>query len=127
MKTFHQNGESYAATVRRLSAILGHNEAPNESTVRRIMKKFFETGSTVNLKSPGRRRSGRSEQNIAVARDSVAVSSMKSIRRRFQQLGLRCSSVWRMLRYDLSYHPYKIRMTQQLKVTDHQKRRQFVD
>ncbi|KAJ4441248.1 hypothetical protein ANN_11099 [Periplaneta americana] len=62
VKTFYQNGESYAATVRRLRAILGRNEAPNESTVPRLMKKFFETGSTENLKSPGRRRSGRSEQ-----------------------------------------------------------------
>ncbi|KAJ4425428.1 hypothetical protein ANN_28043 [Periplaneta americana] len=87
VKTFYQNGERDAATVRLLHAILGRIEAPNESTVRRLIKKFFETGSTVNLKSPGRRRSGRSEQNIAVVRDSVAVSPMKSIYRRSQQLG----------------------------------------
>ncbi|XP_039301292.1 uncharacterized protein LOC120356416 [Nilaparvata lugens] len=127
VKTFYQNGESYAATVRLLRGTLGRNEAPNESTVRRLMKKFFETGSTVDLKSPGRRRSVRTKQNIALVRDSVAVSPAKSIRRRAQQLRLKCSSVRRILRYDLQCHPYKIQLTQHLKVTDHQKRRQFVD
>lgn len=127
VKTFYQSGESCAATVRRLRGTLGRNEAPNESTVRRLMKKFEETGSVVDLKSPGRRRSARTEQNIEVVRDSVAVSPAKSIRRRSQQLRLRCSSVRRILRYDLKCHPYKIQLTQQLKVADHQKRRQFVD
>ena len=100
------------ATVRRLRAILGRSETPNESTVRRLMKKFFETGSTVNLKSPGRRRSGRTEQNIEVIRDSVAVSPMNSFRRRSQQLSISRSSVHRILRHDLHYHPYKIQLTQ---------------
>ncbi|KAG8241740.1 hypothetical protein J6590_080023, partial [Homalodisca vitripennis] len=49
------------------------------------MKKFQETGSTVDLKSSGRRRCARTEQNIEVVRDSVAVSPAKSIRRRSQQ------------------------------------------
>ncbi|KAG8272425.1 hypothetical protein J6590_040583 [Homalodisca vitripennis] len=61
-----QSGESYAATVRRLRGILGRNEAPYESTVRRLVKKFQETGSTVDLKSSGLRRCARTEQNIEV-------------------------------------------------------------
>ncbi|KAG8332922.1 Belongs to the CD36 [Homalodisca vitripennis] len=44
-----ESGESYAATVRRLRGTLGRNEAPNESTVRRLMTKFQETGPTVEL------------------------------------------------------------------------------
>ena len=85
VKTFYQNRESYAATVRQLRAIPWHNEAPNESTVGRLMRKFNETGSTVNIRSPGCRRSGQSDQNIAVVRDSVAVSPMKSVLRRSQE------------------------------------------
>lgn len=127
VKTFYQSGESYAATVRRLRAILGRNEAPNETTVRRLMLKFNETGSTLNVKSCGRPRSGRSEQNIAVVRQSVAVSPAKSVLRRSQELGIGYSSVHRILRYDLHYHPYKIQLTQQLKAADHEKRRNFVD
>ena len=33
VKTFFHNGESSAATVMRLLAVLGRNEAPNKSTV----------------------------------------------------------------------------------------------
>ena len=43
VKTFYQNEESYAASVRRLRAILGRSEELNESTVRRLMRKFNET------------------------------------------------------------------------------------
>ena len=42
VKTFYQNGESYAATVRSLRAILGRNEAPNESTDHRLMRNSLE-------------------------------------------------------------------------------------
>ena len=41
-------------TVRQLRGTLGRNETPNESTVRRLMKMFFETGSTVDLTNPAR-------------------------------------------------------------------------
>ena len=127
VKTFYRNGESYAATVSRLRATLGPNEAPNESTVRRLMRKFNETGSTVNIKSPGRHRSGQSEQNVAMVRDSVAVSAMKFVLLRSQELGIGCSSVRRILRYDLICHAYKIQFNQQLKAADHEKWRNFVN
>ena len=79
MKTFYQNRESYAVTVRRLRAILGRNKAQYESIVRRLMRKFNETGSTVNIISPGCHLSGRYEPNIVVVRDSVAVRPMKPV------------------------------------------------
>lgn len=127
VKTFYQNGESFAATVRRLRAILGRNHAPNESTVRRLMKKINERGSTANIKNSGRPRSGRSVENIALVRESVNGSPQKSVRRRSQQLGIRYSSLQRILVRDLHYHPYKIQFTQELKMLDHQKRLDFVD
>lgn len=45
VKTFYCHSESYAETVRHLRRIVGRNEAPNESAVRRLMVKFKETGS----------------------------------------------------------------------------------
>ena len=33
VKLFYQNGESFAATVRKLRSIWGYNNAPKESTV----------------------------------------------------------------------------------------------
>uniref|UniRef100_A0A1B6FMB9 DUF4817 domain-containing protein n=1 Tax=Cuerna arida TaxID=1464854 RepID=A0A1B6FMB9_9HEMI len=50
IKTFYRRGENYAATVRRLHVTLGRNEAPNVSTIKIVIKKFFETGSTVVFK-----------------------------------------------------------------------------
>ncbi|PSN35052.1 hypothetical protein C0J52_24066 [Blattella germanica] len=49
----------YAETVRRLRAIFGRENVPNVSTVHRLEKKFDDTGSTVNIKSPGRPGSGQ--------------------------------------------------------------------
>ncbi|KAE9543791.1 hypothetical protein AGLY_002021 [Aphis glycines] len=71
VKTHYQNGEHYAVTVRKLRTILGHHNAPNESTVRRLIKKFEESGSTQDKKISGRPRSGRSEANVTVVHDSV--------------------------------------------------------
>jgi len=45
VKTYYQNYESGTETVRRLRVIFGRNEAPNKSTVLRLIKKFETTGS----------------------------------------------------------------------------------
>jgi len=44
-----------------------------------------------------------------------------------QEFGLSATSTWRILRRDLGLHPYKIQLTQELKVNDHRQRRVFVD
>jgi len=82
VKTYYQNYESGTETVRRLQAIFGRNEAPNKSTVLRLIKKFETTGSVATVKSPGRNRTQRNAQQIAVVQQSVTVSPGKSIRRR---------------------------------------------
>jgi len=38
--------------------------------------------------------------------------------RRSQELGLSATSTWRILRRDLGLHPYKIQLTQELKIND---------
>jgi hypothetical protein len=111
VKTFYQNGESATQTVRTLRTNLGRNEAPNESTVRRLMTKFQTTGSVATAKPPGRNRSRRTEQQIAVVRDSVTLSPGKSIRRRSQQLGIPTTSLHRILHKDHHMSAYKIQLT----------------
>ena len=37
------------------------------------------------------------------------------------------TSLWRILRNDLDLHPYKIKLTQELKLLDHQKRRMLLN
>lgn len=74
-----------------------------------------------------RARSARSVENIAAARASVQEDANVSLTRRSQQLGLSVTSLWRILRKDLGLHPYKIKLTQELKPFDHLKRRRFVN
>jgi transposase len=98
VKTHYKHGECYAETVRKLPGIFGRQNAPNQSTVQRLVKKFEETGSIVDIKSPGRARARRSLENIAVVRQSVDVSPGKSIRRRSQELAIPRSTMQRLLK-----------------------------
>lgn len=126
VKTHYKNGECYAETVRKLRGIFGRRKAPNLSTVQRLIKKFEETASLLDVKSSGRPRATRSIENVAVVRDSVDVSPGKSIRRRSQQLAIPRSTMQRILKNDLHLNAYKIQLTQELKPCDHLKRREFV-
>ena len=58
-------------------------------------------------------------------RESVRENPRRSISHRSQELGLSATSIWRILRRDLGLHPYKIQLTQELKVNDHRQRRVF--
>ena len=51
----------------------------------------------------------------------------RSLRRRSQAWGISVTSLWRILRNNLGPHPYKIKLMQELKPLDHQKRRMFVN
>jgi transposase len=93
MKTHYKYGESYAETVRKDRGIFGRQNAPNESTVRRLIKKFEETGSIMDTKSPLRHRTGRSLANIAAVSESVADNPGTSIRHRSQQLDIQRSTL----------------------------------
>jgi hypothetical protein len=74
VKTHYKYGESYAVTVRKLRGIFGRRNAPYQSTVKRMIKKFEETGFIMDSKLPVRHRTGRSLDNIAAVSESVAES-----------------------------------------------------
>lgn len=126
VKTHYKNGESYVETARKLRQIFSRESAPNVSTIRRVVKKFEETGSIMDNKNPLRQRTGRSLENIAAVNESVAENPKTSIRHRSQQLQISRSTTQRILTKDLHLHAYKIQLTQELKPADHGKRRQFV-
>jgi len=79
------------------------------------MAKFESTGSINNQPTQVRRRNARPAENIAAVHESVRENPRRSISRRSQELS--ATSTWRILRRDLSLHPYKIQLIQQLKVT----------
>jgi hypothetical protein len=79
------------------------------------------------VKKPGHARNVCNAENIAAVRDSVAEEPSTSTRRRAQQLHMQRSSLIRILHKDLNMHAYKVRLIQELKPTDHLKRRQWSD
>jgi len=48
MKTHYKYGERYAETVRKVRGIFSRRNAPYQSTVQRMIKKFEETGSIMD-------------------------------------------------------------------------------
>lgn len=71
VKTFYQSNESSAETAQRLRTLVGWDATPNVSSIRRLMKKFAETGSTVDIKSPRRPCKQRSVQNIVAVQETL--------------------------------------------------------
>lgn len=127
IKLFYENGSSVRATFRALRPFYGRDDRPVESTIRRLVGKFESTGSVNNQPTLTRRRNARSNENIAAVRESVRENPRQSIFRRAQELGLSETSTRRILHLDLGLHPYKIQLTQELKINDHRQRRAFAD
>jgi len=100
---------------------------PAESTIRHLVVKFESTDSINNQPTPVRRRNARFAENIAAVHESVRENPRRSISRHSQELGLSATSIWQILRRDLGLHPYKIQLTQELKVNYHRQRRVFAD
>lgn len=127
IKNYYGNSGSVIATLRALTPILGRHSRPSRQAVHNLVRKFESTYSLLNVTVPVRQRSGRSAENIAVVEASIANDPNQSIPRRSQELGISQATLWRILRKDLGLHPYKIKLTQELKPLDHMKRRTFSD
>jgi len=87
---------------------MGREEAPTAGAVRSLVTKFEEHGSVVDKIRVGRPQSVRTHQNIAVVTNSVDISTLKSTRRRSQELGMSVRTIRRLLNKDLHMYPYKI-------------------
>ena len=127
VKIYYQSQCSVRQTFRALRRVYGVHDRPTESSIRRLMQKFEESGSVVDRPTPVRQRRVRSVENIAAVRESVNENPRQSIPRRAQEVGLSRMSTWRILHYDLHLHPYKVQLTQELKPNDHRLRREFAN
>ena len=127
IKNYYRNTESVVATLRALTPVFGPNNLPTRQAVRAIVNKFESTYSLLDVLVPVRQRTSRSTEIITAVRASVENESNQSIRRRSQELGISQTTLWRILHEGLGLHPYKIKLTQELKPLDHLKRRNFCD
>ena len=94
--------ECATQTMRNLHTIFDRNEAPCKFTASRAITKSETTGLVLTVKSPGRKRSCRTEKQLVLVQDSVTVSPGKSIRRRLQQVHALTTSWHRILRRTFS-------------------------
>ncbi|KAG0438929.1 hypothetical protein DMUE_2787 [Dictyocoela muelleri] len=90
-----------------------------------MVSKFKETGTTVDKRRCGRPRSVKTEVSTRAVSISVADRPTTSTRKRYTQFTMSRRSLQRILKEDLKYHPYKIQLTQELQLTDYQKRLDF--
>jgi len=83
---------------------------PTRLTIKRIVEKFTTVGTVCDQHKghSGRKRSGRSLENIEIVRNSVAQSPRKSVRRLSAETAISSTSVYRILRTDINAFPYKI-------------------
>jgi hypothetical protein len=112
VKMHYKYGESYVETVRKFSGIFCRQNAPYQSTLQRMIKKFEETGSIMDSKLPVCHRTGQSLDNIAAVSESVAESPGAFLHHCSQQLDILRSTMQRIFAKDLRLHAYKIHLTQ---------------
>lgn len=127
VKAYYENGHSNKSAFRALRTVFGPHNRPSESAIGKIVRKFEDTGSVANVKTVNRVRPRRSDENIASVREDVTEHPNTSLRRRAQHLNLRKTTLYRILKNDLSLYPYKIQLTQEIKPRDHLKRLNFAN
>ena len=99
---------------------------PNKMNIWRNVKKYLDHGRSLNrnLKNSGRKRTGRSQDNIDAVQEEL-INNPDDVTCRINNLGLPSVTFNRIVRIDLTWHPYKIQRRHQLLAADYQRRRQF--
>ena len=128
VESFFKCGESYVTTMRAFHkrfSIMPGKPVPSRNTLRLWIQNFREKGTVNKTKPPGPQKSVRTPENIERVRDAFQKSPRRSHRKHAASLNLKANTVLRILHEDLSYHPYKLLMTQQLLTTDPAARLKF--
>lgn len=130
VREFYKNGDSATVARRKFCSIRGFrhlNDAPSIPLIRNWVKKFEETGTTLDKSKSGRPRSSRTVENVESVNQSVRDDPNLSIRKRASALNVHRSSLHRIMHKDLNLHPYKIQLVQELKPQDASQRLNFVN
>lgn len=113
--------------VRRLFLLqFPQKTPPVKATVWRTVKKYLDHGTSLNRNpcNSGRKRTGRSDENIDAVHDEL-IRNPEGVTCRVNNLNLPSATFNRIVRIDLKWHPYKIQRRHQLKVADYQRRVRF--
>ncbi|XP_044762173.1 uncharacterized protein LOC123319326 [Coccinella septempunctata] len=128
-EAFIKNGESVVATqrlFRREFNIGRHGAVPSRNTILKWVNDLRTTGNVMKKKPPGPTRTARTPESVERVRHALRTSPCRSVRKQAQALRLSRSTVRRIVKHDLRFHPYKLAIVQQLKPTDFPQRNDFL-
>ena len=91
---------------------------PSKPTILGMINKFLETGSMLDIRRSGRKKTGRSTTNIDKIRRAILKSPKRSVCRLSTEHKVKKSTVHIFSRKDLKKFPYKIQIKQKIKAAD---------
>lgn len=117
---------SYRKIAQRFHAMFPHRPTPSPKGIRLMYQKIRATGSVFNRPKPGRPRSATNEQNEVLVIGSIYMNRQQSLREVALETANSISSVRRILRRH-KFHPYGVKLTQELTEADCGKRLDFCE
>lgn len=126
VRAYYENNHSVIATQRAFRIHFGipRNESiPSANTIKFWIRQLEETGSTLSGLGHGAPRTVRTPENVQLVRESIEQSPRRSARKHAVALGISDRSLRRILHEDLSFHPYKLMLVQELHATDYDNRK----
>ncbi|KYN45034.1 hypothetical protein ALC56_00508 [Trachymyrmex septentrionalis] len=112
VEIYIQQNKSIVKTQRAWRKINKVKSAPSANTLYRLYERFSTGEALTNPKRPNKVRPRRSDDNIALVQASVQRSPTTSQTRRSEQLGIKRTTLRRILHHDLHLFPYKVQVTQ---------------
>lgn len=117
---------SYRNIAERFRTMFPHRPKPSPKGIRKMYNKIRTTGSVFNRPKSGRPKSATDEQNEVMTIGSVYMNQQQSLREIAMETGNSISSVWRILKRH-KFHPYGVKLTQELSEADFVKRLDFCE
>ena len=124
LKRYHVSGGKYGIICHDFRQQFG-KKPPSRLSVDRIIRKFDETSSIVDLPRCGRPRTSRSEKNIAQVAELFEDNPTLSLRKAVSATDIARSSLYRIVRSDLKLKPFRSSSMHAIHNDDAQKRLEF--
>ena len=102
-----------------------HHHIPDRRTISRWVNQWRTNASVVNKKHVGPHKTVRTPENRQRVLVALQQSPQRSVRRHARTLGMSRTSLRRIVKSDLKFHPYKLQVCQELRPVDRQNRVQF--
>lgn len=119
-------GLSLRKIAKRFHQLFPNRPVPSATGISKMLEKIRATGSVFNRPKSGRPRSATNEANEVMVIGSVYMKTQQSLREVALDTGNSMTSVWRILKRH-KFHPYGVKLVQELKEADFGKRLDFCE